>query len=65
MAAFLITVLFVGFAMGDLMLIKQLGIGLALAVLVDAAFVRIFLVPAVMILMGDRNWWAPQWLRRT
>lgn len=64
-AAFLITVLFVGFAMGDLILIKQLGVGLAIAVLVDATIVRMFLVPAVRILMGDRKWWAPQWLRRS
>jgi len=62
-AAFLIVVLFVGFAAGDLILIKQLGVGLALAVLVDATVVRALLVPAIMVMMGDRNWWAPAFMR--
>ncbi len=44
--------------------IKQLGVGLATAVLVDATIVRTLLVPATMKLLGERNWWAPAPLRR-
>ena len=63
-AAFLIVTVFAGFAMGEVLGIKQLGFGLALAVIVDATIVRSLLVPATMRLLGDRNWWAPRPLRR-
>jgi putative drug exporter of the RND superfamily len=63
-AAFLIVTVFAGFAMGEVLGIKQLGFGLALAVIVDATIVRSLLVPATMRLLGDWNWWAPRPLRR-
>jgi RND superfamily putative drug exporter len=63
-AAALMVIVFAGFAAGELVLIKQLGIGLAVAVIVDATVVRMLLVPATMTLMGRRNWWAPAPLRR-
>jgi RND superfamily putative drug exporter len=63
-AAFLIVVVFAGFAAGETLTIKQLGVGLALAVIVDAAIVRTLLVPATMKLLGEWNWWAPRPLRR-
>ena len=63
-AAFLIVVVFTGFAAGEVLAIKQLGVGLAIAVLVDATIVRTLLVPATMKLLGERNWWAPAPLRR-
>jgi putative drug exporter of the RND superfamily len=63
-AAALMVIVFAGFAAGELVLIKQLGIGLAVAVVVDATIVRSLLVPATMTLMGDRNWWSPAPLRR-
>ncbi len=44
--------------------IKQIGLGLATAVLVDATIVRMVLVPATMELLGDANWWMPKWLDR-
>ena len=44
--------------------VKQLGVGLAIAVIVDATLVRMLLVPAVMAVLGDWNWWAPAPLRR-
>jgi RND superfamily putative drug exporter len=44
--------------------IKQFGIGLAVAVVLDATVVRCLLVPAVMLLMGRANWWMPKWLER-
>lgn len=63
-AAFLIVIVFAGFAAGEVLAIKQLGVGLAIAVLVDATIVRTLLVPATMKLLGERNWWAPAPLRR-
>lgn len=63
-AAVLIIVVFAGFVAGGFSPIKQVGLGLALAVLVDATLVRMLLLPAVMTLMGRRNWWAPRPLRR-
>src|SRR6202023_2574114 len=44
--------------------VKQIGLGLAAAVLVDATVVRLVLVPAVMELLGKPNWWLPGWLDR-
>lgn len=55
---------FVAFATSDVAFIKMFGVGMALAVLVDAFIVRATLVPAFMRLAGDANWWAPRWMRR-
>jgi uncharacterized membrane protein YdfJ with MMPL/SSD domain len=48
----------------DLFFTKQLGLGAALAVAIDASIVRALLVPSLMALMGKWNWWAPRWLKR-
>ena len=45
-------------------IVKLFGVGLAVAVLLDATIVRMLLVPATMELLGDRNWWLPRWLDR-
>ena len=63
-AAILIAVVFIAFATSGVAFIKLFGIGLTLAVLVDAFIIRATLVPAFMTLAGDANWWAPRWLRR-
>ena len=63
-AAALIITVFVGFATGELAIVKQLGIGLAIAVTIDATLIRLVLVPATMTIAGHRNWWAPAPLRR-
>jgi RND superfamily putative drug exporter len=63
-AALLIVIVLAGFAAGEMMAIKQLGLGLAVAVVVDATVVRMLLVPATMKLMGRWNWWAPAPLAR-
>ena len=63
-AALIIVVVFAGFVVGDLLVIKQTGVALAIAVLIDATLVRILLVPATMTLLGRWNWWAPAPLRR-
>ena len=64
-AALIMVVVFGGFMLADIVVIKSLGFGLALAVLIDATIVRGLLVPATMRLMGRWNWWAPQPVRRT
>jgi len=63
-AALIIVLVFAGFVAGDLLAIKQVGLALAVAIAVDASLVRMLLVPAVMTLLGERNWWAPAPLRR-
>ena len=63
-AALLLVVVFAGFVAGGFSPIKQVGLGLVLAVVVDVTVVRMLLLPAVMRLMGERNWWAPAPLRR-
>jgi putative drug exporter of the RND superfamily len=63
-AAVLISVVFVAFATSGVAFMKLFGIGLALAVLMDAFVIRATLVPAFMVLLGEANWWAPRPLRR-
>ncbi|MDQ3759633.1 MAG: MMPL family transporter [Actinomycetota bacterium] len=63
-AAVLFCVAVGAFAMSEIVFIKQLGVGTALAVLIDATIVRALLVPSLMQLLGERNWWAPRPLRR-
>lgn len=63
-AATIVVVVFMGFAAGKILVIKEIGVGLAFAVVLDATLVRLLLVPATMTLLGDWNWWAPKALRR-
>jgi RND superfamily putative drug exporter len=58
-AALLVVIVFAGFAAGEIVVLKELGVGLAVAVAVDATVVRSLLVPATMKLMGRWNWWSP------
>jgi RND superfamily putative drug exporter len=62
-AAIMITV-FGAFVLTTLVPVKEMGLGLAVAVLLDATVVRIVLVPATMRLVGRWNWWLPGWLDR-
>jgi putative drug exporter of the RND superfamily len=63
-AAVLVLIVFLGFAAGQNLGIKEMGLALAIAVAVDATIVRCLLVPATMTLLGNANWWAPPTLRR-
>ena len=63
-AALIMFCVFGAFVLGDDRSLKLFGLGLALAVLIDATIVRMLLVPATMELLGDRNWWIPKWLDR-
>jgi RND superfamily putative drug exporter len=63
-AALLLVVVFAGFLVGGFVPIKELGLGLVLAVAIDATVVRMLLVPATMTLARKYNWWAPAPLRR-
>ncbi|HWE69019.1 MAG TPA: MMPL family transporter, partial [Acidimicrobiales bacterium] len=61
-AAIMICV-FGSFVIGDpLHVLKVFGLGLAAAILIDATLVRMVLVPSIMELIGDANWWMPSWL---
>jgi RND superfamily putative drug exporter len=62
-AALLFAVAIGALMTGSLIGVKESGFGLAVAVLIDATIVRALLVPSLMALLGDRNWWAPRWLR--
>ncbi|CAB4719760.1 unannotated protein [freshwater metagenome] len=63
-AAALLAVVFATFLTSGVTSIKTLGFGVAVAILIDATVVRAFLVPALMRLFGERNWWAPEWMKR-
>ncbi|RXZ79182.1 MMPL family transporter [Paenibacillaceae bacterium] len=63
-AAAIMIVITGAFAFTGVMPVKQLGVGIALAILIDATIVRMVLVPSMMKLFGAWNWWAPRWLRR-
>lgn len=63
-AALIMISVFGGFIFGNDPTIKMFGVGLATAIFVDASIVRMILVPATMKLMGDANWWLPNWLDR-
>ena len=63
-AAAIMVVVFGSFLFEDIREVKLFGLGLALAVLLDASLVRMLLVPATMELLGDKNWWMPAWLDR-
>jgi putative drug exporter of the RND superfamily len=63
-AAAIMTAVFVAFAGAPIAAVSQLGIGLTVAVLLDATVVRIVLLPALMLLLGDRVWWLPPSLQR-
>lgn len=63
-AALLLAVVFAAFMTSGVTSIKMLGFGVSLAVLLDATLVRALLVPALMRLFGERNWWAPAWIQR-
>jgi putative drug exporter of the RND superfamily len=63
-AAAIVVLVSFSFVAADIVLIKALGLGTAIAVFLDASLVRALLVPATMRLLGDWNWWAPAWLPR-
>jgi RND superfamily putative drug exporter len=63
-AAAIMMAVFIAFAGSSLATVSQLGIGLTVAVILDATVVRIVLLPALMLLIGDRVWWLPQSLAR-
>jgi RND superfamily putative drug exporter len=63
-AALIVVVVTTSFVSADVIIIKALGLGIALAVTVDATIIRALLVPSTMRLLGDWNWWMPGWLQR-
>jgi RND superfamily putative drug exporter len=63
-AALIVVVVTASFVSADVVLVKALGLGIALAVTLDATVIRALLVPATMKLLGNANWWIPGWLNR-
>ena len=63
-AAIIMTSVFLGFAFSHLVMVRPIGFGLAVGVLIDAFLIRMTLTPAIMHLLGDRAWWIPRWLDR-
>ncbi|MEE2758721.1 MAG: MMPL family transporter [Candidatus Thermoplasmatota archaeon] len=63
-AAAVMVVVFASFTIATVQIIKAIGLGLALAIAIDATLVRAIVVPATMRLMGDLNWWSPKWLAK-
>ena len=63
-AAFILAVVFYAFVLSGVSSIKLLGVGVAFAIILDATLIRAILVPALMRLFGDWNWWAPRALKR-
>ena len=63
-AALIMVSVFAAFIVSDNIVVKMLGLGLAVSVLIDATVVRLLLVPAVMTLLGPHAWWTPRWLDR-
>lgn len=59
-AAAIVIAVFIGFAMGQMIAIKQIGVGLAIMVATDATLTRMLLVPSTMTVLGKWNWWAPK-----
>jgi putative drug exporter of the RND superfamily len=63
-AAAIMVCVFTGFVLNGNPLVKEFGVGLAVAIAIDATIVRCLLVPAVMVALGERAWWLPRWLSR-
>ena len=63
-AAAIMVVVFMAFGLSSVVILKQIGLGLALAIFLDATIVRALVVPSTMRLMGKWNWWSPKWMER-
>jgi RND superfamily putative drug exporter len=63
-AAFIMIAVFLAFVPNPIPTVKMIGLGMAVAVLIDATIVRMVLVPSTMELAGKANWWLPKWLDR-
>jgi RND superfamily putative drug exporter len=63
-AALIMTVVFASFVANPSPVVKMMGLGLSMAILLDATIVRMVVVPATMALLGRANWWLPRWLDR-
>jgi putative drug exporter of the RND superfamily len=63
-AAAIMICVFAAFVLGDLRVLRVIGLGMAVAVLLDATLVRMVATPAVLQLTGRANWWFPRWLDR-
>jgi RND superfamily putative drug exporter len=63
-AAAIMVCVFTSFVLNGNPIVKEFGVGLAVAIAIDSTIVRCLLVPAVMVLLGKWAWWMPRWLQR-
>lgn len=63
-AALMMVVVFLGFALGDNISIKMMGVALSAAIIIDATIVRCLLLPAIMTIVGEKIWWSPSWMKK-
>lgn len=63
-AALLMVIVFSGFVLAQILAVKQTGVALVVAIIIDATLVRMLLVPATMSVLGEWNWWSPRWMKR-
>ena len=62
-AAIIMVTVFASFLLNPDPIIKQFGVGLSIAIILDTTIVRLVIVPATMVLLGEWNWWLPRWLQ--
>ena len=62
-AAACMVIVFLGFVVGDLVAVKEIGVGMVVAIILDVTVIRGLLLPAFMTLLGEWNWWSPRWVR--
>jgi uncharacterized membrane protein YdfJ with MMPL/SSD domain len=62
-AAVIMVTVFASFTLTSDPIIKEFGVGLSIAILLDATIVRLVIVPSTMVLLGEWNWWLPRWLQ--
>jgi RND superfamily putative drug exporter len=62
-AALIMITVFGSFVLGDNVVIKMFGLGMAAAILIDATIIRMVIVPSTMELLGKANWWLPRWMQ--
>lgn len=63
-AALMIVIVFLGFALGEMLFVKMMGVALAFAVIIDATIVRMILLPAIFTIFGENIWWSPKWMTK-
>jgi len=62
-AAFIMIVVFLAFAFSDIILVKEIGLGLSAAIFIDATIIRLILIPSILKILGEFSWWLPEFIK--